>query len=351
MAVTDMKNAKFETLNLNRKSNFKLWKNFLIDHGISNFNDVEVKKIDQTVGAFDEQHKMIATGSVSDNVLKYVAVEDGSAGALFNQVITKLTTLLAQQGIFHWFVFTKPKYAQSFQNVGFLELATSHWGVILEKGDQTVGDYTEKLLQGPQQSQQKVGAIVMNANPFTKGHHFLVKHAADENDLVYIFVVNNDVALFTTKERIELVKEGTKGLENVVVVNGADYMVSYTTFPAYFIKTSEDIAKYQTTLDARIFRNKIAPPLNITRRYLGTEPYSRVTDIYNETLREELPPVVKPIIIERKQSDSGQFISASSVRQKILSGQLQEVQEIVPRTTFDFISSNLQDLQNRAEKL
>lgn len=35
----------------------------------------------------------------------------------------------------------------------------------------------------------------MNANPFTLGHEHLVKRASEENDLVYVFVVANDVSL------------------------------------------------------------------------------------------------------------------------------------------------------------
>jgi len=342
---------EFETLNLKRKNTFKEWQNFLIDKGIHNFNEIEINKIDQTLGAFDEHRNLIATGSVAINILKYVAVEKEYKGKLFNQLLTKLLTFMTQEGIFHWFVFTKPQYIQSFKNVGFSLLASSQWGAILERGNKTVHDYTKNLIQNSKQYSQRVAAIVMNANPFTNGHKFLVQKASLENDLVYVFVVDNDSSLFKTKERIQLVKEGTKQIKNVVVVNGENYMVSPTTFPAYFIQSPHDIIRYQTTLDARIFRNKIAPPLNIKKRYLGTEPYSNTTNVYNKTLQEELPPNVETIIVERKKSKKLQVISASLVRRKIQAGDLEEIQEVVPKETFDFIAVNLKDLQSRLKKV
>ena len=59
-----------------------------------------------------------------------------------------------------------------------------------------------------------------------------------KNDLVYVFVVNTDLSLFKTSERFELVKAGTADLKNVIVVDGGDYMVSYATFPAYFLESA-----------------------------------------------------------------------------------------------------------------
>ncbi len=152
------------------------------------------------------------------------------------------------------------------------------------------------------QSDKQVAGIVMNANPFTRGHRYLVEQAASENDLVYVFVVNTDASLFTTEERFQLVKDGTVDLDNVIVVNGGDYMVSYATFPAYFLASPDQAVTYQTTLDARIFRNVIAPALNITTRYVGSEPLSRTTSIYNDVLTRELPPAVEVKVIDRDQT-------------------------------------------------
>ena len=55
----------------------------------------------------------------------------------------------------------------------------------------------------------KVAAIVMNANPFTLGHQYLVEKAAAENDLVHLFMVSEDASLFPYAVRKKLIQEGT----------------------------------------------------------------------------------------------------------------------------------------------
>ena len=66
------------------------------------------------------------------------------------------------------------------------------------------------------------------------GHRYLVETASKENDHVYVFVVSEDVSIFSFSERFKLVKAGVADLPNVIVVPGKEYMVSYATFPAYF---------------------------------------------------------------------------------------------------------------------
>ena len=345
-------NEKIVTINIPRKSVFNKWKDFLTAQGITNFSQEEVTNIDSTIAIFDSDHQLQATGSVAGNVLKYIAVaaEQKEGGAVFNQIVTTLLSELAQRQIFHVFVFTKPQYSESFQHVGFSELARSKFGVILEEGDSTVKDYLSSIPKIFDQDNKKVSAIVMNANPFTYGHHFLAQTAAKENDLVYVFVVNTNASLFNTKERMQMVQEGLKDLANVKVVNGSDYMVSYATFPAYFLKTEDEAIQYQTTLDARIFRDQIAPPLNITKRYLGTEPVSHTTGIYNQVLKKELPPAVKPVIIERKHTSSGRLITATEVRAQIKEGKIDEIRKLVPQSTFKFIEDNEKELTTRIKK-
>lgn len=339
-------------LNLKRKEIFTKWKELLTSRNITNFSAAELKNIDVTIGIFNSNDELIATGSCAGNVLKYVAVKSNEEqnGATFNKIVTELMDILSQRGIFHIFVFTKPMYSSSFQYIGFNELASSKFGVILEKGDHVISDYIQSIPQKKQQSKKRVAAIVMNANPFTNGHLYLAETAALENDLVYIFVVNNDVSLFSTNERVQLVKLGTKHLDNVIVVNGSDYMVSYATFPAYFLDTVDEIIQYQTTLDARIFRDQIAPPLNIKKRYLGTEPYSRTTSIYNNVLQKELPPIVEPVILKRKLSKEGKIITATEVRMKIQAGKIKDIRDFVPVATYDFIVNNINKLQERIRK-
>lgn len=342
-------------MNLNDKAVFKEWREFLESLGITNFQENELQQIDTTLGMYNEQGKLIATGSVAENILKYVGVcnKFSTQGSHFNSIVSALMNLLAQRGIFHLFVFTKVKYSASFQHVGFHELAQTSLGAILETGDIDVNDYVRRVekiatKQGLLPAKQ-IGAIVMNANPFTLGHRYLVEQAAQENDLVYVFVVSDDVSLFTTAERLALVKQGTQDLKNVVVVSGDQYMVSYVTFPAYFLPTADEAIQFQTTLDARLFREQIAPTLKIQTRYLGSEPFSRTTGIYNQVLQSELPPTVDVKIIPRLTKGS-HVITATQVRQAIADDKIASVQDWLPVGTANFIQQNLVTLQARIQK-
>lgn len=326
------------------------WQAFLTERGIANFNLAETTGLEETIGLYDESNQLVGTGSIAANVIKFVAVCDQGSeqkGARFNRVLSELTSRLAQRGQFHQFVFTKPEYITSFSHVGFNVLGLTETGAILEKGMPDINDYLATIPKFPQA--HKIGSIVMNANPFTKGHHYLVAEAAKACDIVYVFVVNADVSLFTTAERTALVKAGTTDLKNVVVVSGQDYLVSFISFPAYFIKNADAVIKYQTQLDASIFKQQLVPALKITDRYLGSEPLSHTTAIYNDSLQAILSPEVKVHIIERL-TDTHQVISATTVRQAIKAGNLEALVSLVPATTLAFIKEHLELLQLRIMK-
>lgn len=325
----------------------KKWQAFMEKNGIHEFGQAELDPIEKTY-VWEEGGEMAATGSIAGKVLKYVAVcekfKDG--GALFNQVVSHLVNEEATRGRFHLLVFTKPKYVASFGYVGFKPLAQTDQGALLESGTPGIDDYLAGL---PHFDGGQTGAIVMNANPFTKGHRALVEKASAECDQVYLFVVQADRSVFTFKERFELVKQGVSDLANVVVVPGSDYMVSSATFPAYFLKSDQEIGAYQAKLDATLFRDAIAKPLGIDARYLGEEPTSKTTAAYNAALAAVLAPQVAVKIMPRHTED-GQIVSATTVRQAILAGDQDQLARLLPTTTLAFVQAHFADLQARIQK-
>ncbi|BDR60559.1 [citrate (pro-3S)-lyase] ligase [Lactobacillus xylocopicola] len=342
---------KIVDLYLNIPATRKKWENFLAKRGITNFSSREVEVIDHTFGLFDDQNELVGTGSVAGNVLKYLAVcnQDAVAGARFNQLVTVLQQYLFNQNIYHSFVFTKEEYAASFAHLGFTELARTETAAFLESGTPDIDDFLVNLPQVANQASQQVAAIVMNANPFTLGHRQLVELASRENGLVYVFVVATDASLFNTKERQELVKAGTADLDNVLVVSGGDYLVSQSTFPAYFLKSPAELIVSQTAVDALVFKNKIAPALAIKRRYLGTEPFSRTTNFYNQSLVSILSPEIDVRIVERF-STKEQIITATRVRQLLKTDQIAAIAALVPASTMNFMLAHQQDLQKRIKE-
>ena len=337
-------------LDLNRPVERAEWQNLLTKLGLHNFSHHEVDQIDFTLGLY-EDGELVGTGSAAGNILKYIGVcnQASQPGVRFNEIASALINRLFQNQIFHLLVFTKVQYSASFQHVGFKELAHSDQAAILENGTPDIADYLQQIPTTSKQANQRVAAIVMNANPFTKGHRYLVEQAAQANDLVYVLVVQTDASLFTTKERLQLVRQGTADLANVVVISGGDYAVSYATFPAYFLDSPDSVIEAQTTLDARIFKNYLAPALNITTRYLGSEPTSRTTAIYNTVLKRELSPTIAVEVMERK-CVADQPISARDVRQLIKTGDLTLLDQLVPPTTIQLIKQRLPQLQARIQK-
>ncbi|MDO4855186.1 MAG: [citrate (pro-3S)-lyase] ligase [Limosilactobacillus gorillae] len=325
-----------------------LWQQFLESNGITGFSAADLEAIDTTSLWLDEEGEVIATGSLAGHVLKYLAIDENhrQAGTTFNIVVSHLTELAAQRGHYHLFVFTKPEYEASFQHVGFQLLAHTPQASLLETGMPTIKDYLNQIKHSSTET-GTISAIVMNANPFTKGHRYLVEQASRNSALVYLFVVSNDVSLFKTTERKELVEAGVKDLSNVVVVDGGDYQISPATFPAYFLKSDQEIGDYQAHLDAQLFKQQIAPALGITDRYVGSEPHSKTTENYNQALAEVLPPTVTLHVIPRCQSNNGDVISATRIRQAIKEGRLEDVKCDLPTSTFAFLKANLPILQAR----
>ena len=184
---------------------------------------------------------------------------------------------------------------------------------------------------------KNVGAIVMNCNPFTLGHQYLIEYAAKKVEELIVFVVQEDRSFFPFKDRFTLVKKGTSRLKNVFVVPSGNMIISTVTFPGYFLKDTPDAVKLDPSEDVRIFGEYIAKAFNISCRFLGKEPFDKVTKNYNESMKTLLPFYnVKVVEIDRKENQNG-IISASRVRKLLKEKKFDEIKSIVPRTTFDYL--------------
>ena len=64
-------------------------------------------------------------------------------------------------------------------------------------------------------------------------------------------------------------------------------MISNATFPSYFLKDSDTVIRSHAKLDIQVFL-RIAKALSVTDRFVGEEPFSQVTGIYNQVMAEEL---------------------------------------------------------------
>ncbi|GHV34714.1 hypothetical protein FACS18949_11280 [Clostridia bacterium] len=185
----------------------------------------------------------------------------------------------------------------------------------------------------------KAGAIVMNCNPFTIGHQYLIEYAASQVDRLFIFIVEEDKSHFTFTDRFELVQKGVANMSNVKILSSSRFVISGVTLPEYFIKGKNPDAVIDATMDLNLFGKYIAPTLGITVRFAGEEPLDKVTLQYNQAMARILPQHgIKFEVIPRKESD-GAPISASRVRALLKEQNFGEIAKIVPQTTLDYLKA------------
>lgn len=183
----------------------------------------------------------------------------------------------------------------------------------------------------------KIGSIVMNCNPFTLGHRYLIEYAAGKVDKLYVFVVEEDKSEFPFSDRLELVKKGTQDLSDVVVIPSGKFIISTQTFQQYFEKGENQNVVVDASNDLEIFAKEIAPSLNITVRFAGEEPLDNVTRQYNASMRSILPQYgIEFEEIPRKEH-AGEVISASRVRKLLKAKDFAQIEKLVPATTFEYL--------------
>ena len=184
-----------------------------------------------------------------------------------------------------------------------------------------------------------IGAVVVNCNPFTLGHRYLIESSAAKVKHVYVFVVEEDKSFFPFVDRLELVKLGIEDLDNVTVLPSGQFIISQRTFPAYSEKEELQNEIIDPSMDVTLFAEKIAPALNISVRFAGEEPLDAVTRQYNSAMRRILPLYnIGFEVIQRKESE-GEVISASRVRKLLKEKKFDEISKIVPKTTYDYLVS------------
>ena len=295
--------------------------------------------LDYTCGMYDDEMNLIATGSCFGNTLRCMAVSHAHQGeGLMNSIVSHLIEVQFFRGNTHLFLYTKCDSARFFGDLGFYEIARINGQIVFMENKRTGFSGYLNALENQKEEAPRVAALVMNANPFTLGHQYLVEKAAAENDILHLFIVSEDASLVPFAVRKKLVMEGTTHLKNIRYHDSGPYIISNATFPSYFQKDEQAVIESHAMLDLTVF-TKIAAALGITRRYVGEEPTSLVTGIYNQIMSEKLPENgIECIIVPRKEND-GKAISASTVRQALKEENWILLEKLVPETTLSYFRS------------
>lgn len=336
-------------------------------------NGLRYDDVDYYAAIVDESSdEMIAGGGLKGSVIKCVAVADGHKGeAVANVIVSHLIAKANAEGCQCVKLYTKPDNRQLFESLSFRLIAESPNAILMETGVGGIEKYSEELRVKSEELRVKseelgvkseelkndesvvsnarkpIGVIVMNANPFTLGHRFLVEQSSELVERLYVVVVREDCSMFSYNERKAMVSQGVRDIGNVVVVDGSDYAVSAATFPTYFLKQLSDATDTQIILDLDLYRRRIAPALGATIRFFGSEPTDPLTRRYNELMHQQLGEE-HVHEIQRKQQE-GSAISASRVRKAMMEGCLWDAIQLVPPTTIPYIIGHLASMALQAE--
>ncbi|MBB6054534.1 [citrate (pro-3S)-lyase] ligase [Tolumonas osonensis] len=299
--------------------------------------------IEQFIIALDDAQQIVACGGIAGRVLKCIAIDPQLRGQ--GLALTLMTTLINQAFTlqrYELFLYTKPENEALFTECGFHLLAKVDGQVILMENSATRLQRYCRHLTELRREGDVIGAIVMNANPFTLGHRYLVQQACKECDWVHLFVVQENASEFPYEDRLALIKAGVSDLGNLTIHPGSDYLISRATFPSYFLKDQKIINECHMALDLQLFRNAIAPALGIQRRYVGTEPLCPVTAQYNQAMAYWLttPSLPSPALelheIERRLL-AKEPISACRVRTLLAQQGPAAVKGLVPESTYRYL--------------
>lgn len=322
----------------------------------------------------EDGDEILAGGGLDGNVIKCVAVsESARSEGLMNILVSRLIAIAREEGRESVKAFTKPENEGIFKSLGFALLASAPKAILMENGRGGLPEYRKYLASLARPGRN--GAIVMNANPFTKGHRYLVEQAASQVDNLYVIVVKEDRSRFPYVERKAMIEAGCAGLDNVVVCEGSDYAISAATFPTYFLKKLDDATDTQIALDLDLFVNHIAKPLGVTVRFAGSEPEDALTRRYNELMAEILPGTSVAVVRQDHQPDpelvkgsalrqarrpidfveiprleqKGKPLSATSLRRALDKGGFKEAMEYIPESSIPYLVADLAERALRLE--
>lgn len=306
----------------------------------------------------EDGDEILAGGGLDGNVIKCVAVsESARSEGLMNILVSRLIAIAREEGRESVKAFTKPENEGIFKSLGFGLLASAPKAILMENGRGGLPEYRKYLASLARPGRN--GAIVMNANPFTKGHRYLVEQAASQVDNLYVIVVKEDRSRFPYVERKAMIEAGCAGLDNVVVCEGSDYAISAATFPTYFLKKLDDATDTQIALDLDLFVNHIAQPLGVTVRFAGSEPEDALTRRYNELMAEILPGTSVAVVRQARRpidfveiprlEQKGKPLSATSLRRALDKGGFKEAMEYIPKSTVPYLVADLAERALRLE--
>jgi len=289
--------------------------------------------------------EILGTISAEDNLIKCMGINQNHRNeGILNKLVSEIIKFKYSQNIFELSVITGICNKDKLKSLGFYEIYSTENIVLMENSKYKFQNYIKKIEEHKNKNNKNNAAVVMNLNPITKGHLYLIEKASKENDFVYIFVVSEDKSEIPFEVRFELAEKSTQHLKNVKIIEGGDYIISSSTFPSYFTKTYNDWVENYCDLDLNIFGKYISKTLNIKKRYIGSEPYCSLTSYYNKKIHKILPKYNVEIEEVERLANKDEVISASKVRKLAKESKFDILKELVPVPTYRYLKSKRRTL-------
>lgn len=298
--------------------------------------------IEYSVCVLNDNYEIIGTGSVEGNVIKCVAVAPACRGqGISAEIISNLVQYEFEKARTHILIYTKPENRAMFGDMGFYAIFETDNILFMENRSKGFADFLEKLCQETPQAafdeRCTIGSVVANCNPFTKGHLYLIEQSLKQCDYLHLFILSDNRSRFSADERFEMVYQGTKSMERVLLHRTQDYIISAATFPTYFFKDRMQGQKANCKLDLELFAARIAPRLNITKRFVGSEPFCAITKEYNDAMKEVLPHYGIDVVEFERHTIEGEAVSASDVRKRLENNEFDAVKMLVPESSYKYL--------------
>ena len=173
---------------------------------------------------------ILAGAGIKADIIKCVAVSPSarSEGYML-PLLSRIVSEAAAKGILNLKVFTKPENRGIFESIGFKVLASAPKAILMENG-RGLEKYCE-YLSGffhcqRQPDARKCGVIVMNANPFTLGHKYLIEKALEQVDRLFVIPVKEDASAFPYSERLAMIRSSVMPGPDVSVMPDPDSSVT-----------------------------------------------------------------------------------------------------------------------------
>ncbi len=291
---------------------------------------------DELVGVF-EAGKLIGCGARQGRVLKMLVVDpDHRGGAVLGEIVTELMCDDRNVKSGANFIFAKPCAIASFERLNFRLLVKLTEAGMLESCNglnQFLRRHASQVRTGHN------GAVVINSDPFSRGHQHLIETAVAQVDNLYVFIPSEGNFTFSEDIRMELARQGTRHLSNVIVIDAGPYVLNDATFPGYFLKPGESKDPLRLEMDMGLFARHLAPYFHITTRFVGTEPLDPVARSHNQIMKQCLAEQGIRLEEIAREKVGELWINTQQVRRAFFDGDMERVREQVPATTFNVLSS------------